>query len=1798
MAHKLTDITTTFHSFAIEQVLTHTQLNEFLDYFDEQDRLSRICLSGVGIVCGFNLNVNPKTNAISISQGAGVTTDGDLIHLVEKIEEKDKKDRIVLTESIEYTHYRPYTGDKVNYHPHFNSLNSNSKFKMIPLIELVSDAEKGPKDKKISSLNLKNKIALFYLEAYPLEPDNCVGIDCDNQGIEQVNRLRVLLVDIEHVDRITKPDSLFNSYLTLESYLESKSVHVPRVILNEINTANITSLANEYQKGRLLTTSISNLDEGIAAILKRIGRAKEGVKFTTKLKRIFQVSETTNLVLFQYKYDLLKDLADSYEELKSLFLESYKSCCPDISAFPKHLLLGRVLAQEPSSIISEPIFSDIHFSEIELTEIDLGSPFKRIVQPINDELEYRHKFHKSPILLDTDDGNGRFESVLQRILDMVNDVDLTTLETYKKELITITPSNVRVPLGKRAIPFYYKFSENLIQNWDYDKRKFGRYKSTLGYRLAAKYPNNPTISNPLRYSIDPYDFYRIEGHQGVLYDDAFTKLTELKKTYSLPFDIKVLGIGVDEFDELLEDQYKCDFKDLGVLLEAWSSEQECIAQEVTSILSSFSTETPGKNTREENFFDIRVATETKIQPDKTNFLKENTTPNSGRGLEMTEFSAAKTMGKTATNFENAAHSSVTYKKRTNAVLPSINIEQNTLGYHIDQSIKTANGNNSNALAYALNSLDSVTNGWNDYVKDSTVKIPLRIIVACINLIDLIPSSISRLTQDTLVDYNIEIAKLCSYTKQLQSIYRDPDLPSAVSEKTRSMVSLLINQLTGICCSSKKLQALLEEVERRKEGIIERLNFSNFADRNPGLEHKAGVGPGQTFVLVYLNRTITKKVKTNNQFIRRTIETRKTEKLGSSLLNTALDPYMTDGFVKDEFSNGGQFKGVLLNPNFTTKVLIEKGTIIADFMLPYLCCSDCAPISFVLPKIPVSLSLSADTYCIDDANLELDLTVSPLDGIVTVVDSVSGINIKDGKLSIDGSIFPTEFLGTTLKFKVDGEATDAELLVSKTPRFEFSFPEMIGSNREVPFTVTGDDHPDFKYHWDFGDGMSSDEREPTHDYSDSGSRKQYNVVLTVTSFGGICPAIVSDVVTFIDITVIIEPGSVCKNADPIKFKISPEGAVSNIDDGPGINADKTEFDPKEVAPANYDIFQEGVFLKTITVKPLAAFRSDIKVSKRNTDWIFSVLTSHTKSYKWVIILPNGDETTSKLETPKISKEALSPFKVGEKLNIQVTIDNGCKESNIQKIEWTIPAENAPNATLEEIEFCNQHIKEHTVIIENFTEKTKLVGEGIDLSVNPPIFSAHELLPGEYNITVNGKVTDTYFVYAKPNIEIENLKETENGFAASTTLEKIVKSESVKWTFLNADNNEPLHNEILEKQSIEISYSDFFTTEWDRVKIVLTAYGGPCGDIFAETIIVKPVGEVAISFPKKQEIFCENDTNLYLFEFTPDVGGVVVNGGIDDGVIAGGTQFAPGSLAPGNYTLTGSNGYKLSFTIVPERSIKMAPITRIEAGLTTGVKLSQGVSLKSVKWMFTDNITKNPLHEIILGANAGGFGSNTIDLDFLNFANQTWTELKIEVTANGGPCGTLTDSGIYLVDLPCKEKLTIAMARIKKSKPPSEGVQALLTEKDKAELEKLIQLIDAIVRNPESVISGEANTTIVTRIDQLVKFLVSKILRRLKEGQKNDPLVAFFLGYYRMCIDVYANAFRCQDAIDFTKFPEGVELNNTLKNHFSSENPNSFPSRSIVVFDEINAAKIIKLLEETNTKIDPWRTIKYVLNGGVK
>ncbi len=509
MTAKLTEITPSYHSFTNDQLLTAKQLNEFLSYFEDQDRLSRICLTGVGIVCGFELKYDNAAKTVTVNQGVGVTTDGDLIQFRKKIvtnpPQPESGDANSLPQEIEtdpkvYTHFRAFTDNKAKY-KHFHNGNTQ-----ITLYELFT----GPLDDGSAQLlsafggSLSSMVALIYLESYTEPATACSGVNCDNLGELQAQNLRVLLVSPADANYIIQNDPMYSKHFLFDTYEALPELAMKRIVLNTINTASFSALKDAFRLVITDNTLLNNLKNSFNAIYARFGMSANATNIQTKINQLFTFNAANTPVDFQYRYDALKDLVDTYQEIKEQLLYLTTECSPNVASFPKHLLLGKLTEVKPYST-------------------------------------YRHQFYASPAL-DINQRIRHFFSLLGRVEEMLNNY-ATTANFYNTAALRITPSVVSGKTGNKSIPFYYNFTSAglLLKRWNFEKTARFKQDTNLSYHIG-QLNSAPHIQTPLLYNIDPYDFFRVEGYFSGTIDAAKTSIQNTITNSGLDFDVKVVEV--------------------------------------------------------------------------------------------------------------------------------------------------------------------------------------------------------------------------------------------------------------------------------------------------------------------------------------------------------------------------------------------------------------------------------------------------------------------------------------------------------------------------------------------------------------------------------------------------------------------------------------------------------------------------------------------------------------------------------------------------------------------------------------------------------------------------------------------------------------------------------------------------------------------------------------------------------------------------------------------------------------------------------------------------------------------------------------------------------------------------------------------------------------------------------------------------------------------------------------------------------------------------------------------------------
>ncbi len=1160
-----------YRRFVPDQVLTASQLNDVIDHFECQDRFTRVCLDGVGIACGLEVKYT-KNRSINVSKGCAVTTDGDLIPFL----------------GATFTLAKTFSDIEAKY-GHFNGIN---------LLELLTkDSSDESNVKPLSNVaNLETMVVVLYLEYFCKEETPCTSADCDTQGEGQTAKVRLLLISKEDANRISDKDRdpIFHAHNNTKKFIDLPNVNLKKVVLKNTfstgvnglpiisqntNTTSYFRLKDSYRKAMQDTTVIADLKSGISKLFTDfkalLNTDKLGTKATTinnKIDVLLNKITPRNLPSdIQYRYGLLKDLVDTYNEIKCLLFDLRASCFPDISSFPKHFLLGEL-------------------------------------EPVEDFLQCRHKFYPSLII---PHGKEKFEEI-QTLILRIHFILKEYVTPQPSTPIKVTPSlRPAKKLGNRALPYYYESSANLIENWDYDKTKKFKADENLGYQ-STNLSRNDAIQNPLDYDLDNHDFYRIEGHLGKDYRNAIKDLDTIKTDKGLAFDIKVLSI--DETVESIDpNDYECEFEDLNAILKAWRAEQNCLNAGVSKFFSGFSLKKQGahKFYKLSKLTDVRAAgttattgtspgpairggtvsgiSSTSINPILSGSTRSFLT--SGTGFTSTGLSIDTDAIKAS--FKRIPGLKLTYNIDT-VVQDNLEKDKDVLGSIVDQAMRDKPDGSAEDIAAIVRTKidkDSEIATWDPKNRDLAVFNPSEILSYTKVASRFIPNDIVEIDPVRIGKYDRTIRDLCGRVERFKKdmttlLYKPGTTYKRIGHEQQ--YALLLNQLSVNCCAAAKMKSLLAEIEARKKKILEQKLLSKFVEKHTGLDHKAGVKPGGTFVMVYkggtrrtgsffpfnpvLGNVLSDAVlNTNIGFIDRSpltnisaIKTRgsvlpKDAIASRSFALEGINPKISDSLNVEAAINPNvldALKDRFILPPFSN---VPDNTVVADFTLPYICCSDCSPIAFIVPKTPTSLRLPVDFVCLDDETKPLAFEVSPSDGVVA---ADVGDNLNGGVVEIDGNFFfdarevSDELYGKEIKFTIDGQFTDSKILVFEKPNSDFIVDSIVFKKEntiaKVTFIAKGDALPDGTiYEWDFGDDSvpnNINAENPAHTYQlnlgDDGTQT-FTVSLTITN-GRCSQTIEHDVVMAPVILELKIAGEIClkgseNNNTLIPFEVSPGGA---------------------------------------------------------------------------------------------------------------------------------------------------------------------------------------------------------------------------------------------------------------------------------------------------------------------------------------------------------------------------------------------------------------------------------------------------------------------------------------------------------------------------------------------------------------------------------------------------------------------------------------------------------------------------------
>jgi hypothetical protein len=850
---------TVFPEFVPDQVLTSEHLNNLFEYLDEQERMTRASLLGIGIVCGLELKTTGT--GITITKGVGVTSAGYLIR-----QETD----------LTYTAFKPYDAIQETYYEKFVQVEMEPKRQKFDLYELKENtSETGSSGLAAIPGGLNQYAVLLFVELLHNQSKNCDPNSCDDKGINITISIRPMLVAKNLPPPFTDTlKGVTGNPTTLNTNLRLPEIKLPRYNVPATGLVSSENVLNVYPgilSDAFLDAVQAALSNAYNTFLPLLGGGTDPFgNLKTKFSFLRNITTKGQLIHLQYYYDIISDLIQTYDELRTAGNGILSMCCPDKNLFPRHLLLGEAVA-------TPALFS-----------------------------AQRHYFIYSPLF--------ERKSLVHHIRFLIK-----RLEAQKDRLaippfvsatpaplgIKVTPSFLGgIPLSEKTIPYYYTPTA-MYPLWNFQKTVRNEAAQNLSYH-GETYGTTEWVKTPLRYDLEPYNFFRIEGHVGRRFSDVLTELNTIKAANRLPFDVVALRTGAPTTDKkaLAEELSGCDLRDLQVSYEIVRREWEAIVGKMIE------------------------------------YLNEDQQP----------------------------------KRR---LLHELSVGSDVYGDYLSVLVL--------AKTFMVPDINGFMSRWNEFLVPVYEKVEGDSTMISTFLYDLLQAnrltSAERTLAEDFIDHCDEVE---------------------------------------LSCKKGTFRAIYQQFQNRVADTYSNLYLGHFLQKHPGLQHKAGVPMGGTFILVYHHETrggtingsfnVTGTANTTSGLLLGRVVASFGGKTAEAalVLDTGRFSVQADSLpvniqISLVFRRGGRtiFEERNAIINTTSDVLepvpfsqgmifnlairdgsnnvfstLQEGDVIADFYLPYLCASNCTPIQFIVQE-PVNKGPVA--HAGPDQRFALPQTTATLNG---------------------------------------------------------------------------------------------------------------------------------------------------------------------------------------------------------------------------------------------------------------------------------------------------------------------------------------------------------------------------------------------------------------------------------------------------------------------------------------------------------------------------------------------------------------------------------------------------------------------------------------------------------------------------------------------------------------------------------------------------------------------------------------------------------------------------------------------------
>ncbi|WP_299484205.1 hypothetical protein [uncultured Roseibium sp.] len=903
-----------FAHFVSGQVLGARALNDLVSYLEGQDRLSRRTLSGIGVVCGFE--VDAEGPLVHLSKGVAVTSEGYLI-----ADDAESYDRVRPYElPVSDAEDVPQEQIDEERYPFFFDENDEQ----IPLFELVdTDFEPAPGEDDpvpLTAAFLEDKTVMLFLETRLESLKSCDVNDCSDKGAEWRFTVRRLLLTRDQADAILmQEEEIAGRPVDRATHPMNELVHLrlEKLKIAATGTDNFAALILRIvgialKLSQHLPDALRNAYAAYGYLVADLYEENADVFPNTYFANVWgQLAQ--NIFMAQYMYDYMRDVVMAYNEFVEAAARFEQECLPNPDRFPRHVFLGDATDKPDAFATDFPTPQDVL----------AWNPFNASTGA---GLRPRVAARRTHFVASPAHANGPRLEEVRSLFQRMHLLALTYRTTSRVQApIRLTPSKTwDAPLSDRAIPFYYAFQpgSDLHTNWSYAKTRTRLLNTVYSYQFSA-----PTDEHPLHFRLDGQDFIRIEGIVGKPLGSAMAQLAGWKQQLGLSFSIEPvfmpLTLGADDLagnqlDEVARAQmlqaarqlFLCRLSDIDLIFLVVI---RAIFAFIVLLLQRLSRQptTPGSVMRRGDDFS---------------------------GPDLADGIVAGGLFEVAT----ASRFAIDLDPRETEILrvrsDSLRSDIISRPFGVDEVLGRVTGKEIRGTAGSLfRQVGNPSGGANLFertrraiVADGGDEVDVRAAYAPVSLMSQGVGLMNMLSVDSLAEFQVEeFGRLYRGFSQAYLNYAQTfrSAPLEDPEARQNQASVVASaELVAAQSSAFAAVNINSEITATLQRTLSELTLGGYARRHPGLEHHAGVNVGGTYVLAYCSIDALRQQA-------RPID------------GVTTGPIRRLDEDRDNRSDGtidGALSAVSSAHAFATKDPLDRFVVLADFCLPYQCCdTDCS-----------------------------------------------------------------------------------------------------------------------------------------------------------------------------------------------------------------------------------------------------------------------------------------------------------------------------------------------------------------------------------------------------------------------------------------------------------------------------------------------------------------------------------------------------------------------------------------------------------------------------------------------------------------------------------------------------------------------------------------------------------------------------------------------------------------------------------------------------------------------------------------